>query len=90
MSFCVKWVSHPKLAVRDVSWRRSLLVIKYFVALYLANGSSRRMVTIEHYLEVVYGHGLYKNAGTEVIQSHVNAEGQTESECGHNNKCWIL
>jgi len=48
------------------------------------------MVTIEHYLEVVYGHGLYKNAGTEVIQSHVNAEGQTESECGHNNKCWVL
>jgi len=36
------------------------------------------MVKIEHYLEVVYGHRLYKNVGTEVIQSHVNAEGQTE------------
>ena len=65
-----------KSAVRDVSWRRSLLVIKYFAVLYLANGSSRRMVKIEHYLEVVYGHGLYKNVGrpTEVIESHVNAE----------------
>ena len=41
VSFCVRWVSHPKSAVRDVSWRRSLLVIKYFAALYLANGSSR-------------------------------------------------
>ena len=49
VSFCVRWVSHPKSAVRDVSWRRSLLVIKYFAALYLANGSSRRMVKIEHY-----------------------------------------
>ena len=49
VSFCVRWVSHPKSAVRDVSWRRSLLVIKYFAALYIANGSSRRMVKIEHY-----------------------------------------
>jgi len=49
VSFCVRWVSHPKSAVRDVSWRRSLLVIKYFAALYLTNGSSRRMVKIEHY-----------------------------------------
>jgi len=32
MSFCVRWVSHPKSAV-----------------LYLANGSSRRVVKIEHY-----------------------------------------
>ena len=31
------------------SWRRSLLVIKYFAALYLANGSGRRMVKTEHY-----------------------------------------
>jgi len=55
VSFCViRWVSHPKSAVRDVSWRRSLLVTKYFAALYLANGSSRRMVKREHYLEVVY------------------------------------
>ena len=47
----VRWVSHLKSAVRDVSWRRSLLVIKYFAALYLANGSSRRMVRLktEHY-----------------------------------------
>jgi len=51
MSFCVRWVSHPKSAVRDVFWRRSLLIIKYFAALYLTNGSSRRMVKIEHYLE---------------------------------------
>jgi len=49
VSFCVRWVSHPKLAVRDVSWRRSLLVIKYFAALYLANGSSGLIVKIEHY-----------------------------------------
>ena len=51
------------------------------------------MVKIEHYLEVVYGHGLYRNVGAEVIQNHVNAEGQTavsECECGHNNKCWVL
>jgi len=48
VSFCVRWVSHPKSAVRDVSWQRSLLVIKYFAALYLANGSSRRMVKIGH------------------------------------------
>ena len=70
-------VSHPKSAVRDVSWRRSLLVIKYFAALYLANGSSRRSVKIEHYLEVAW---LYKNVGrpTEVIQSHVNAEGRID------------
>ena len=80
LSFCVRWVSHPKSAVRDVSWRRPLLVIKYFAALYLANGSSRRIVKIEHYLEVVYRHGLYKNVGrpTEVIQSHVNAEGRID------------
>ena len=26
------------------------------------------MVKIENYLEVVYGHGLCKNVGTEVIQ----------------------
>ena len=73
-------VSHPKSAVRDVSWRSSLLVIKYFAALYLANGSGRRIVKIEHYLEVVYGHGLYRNVGrpTEVIQSHVNAEGRID------------
>ena len=93
VSFCVRRVSHPKSAVRDVSWRRSLLVIKYFAALYLANGSSRRSVKIEHYLEVAW---LYKNVGrpTEVIQSHVNAEGRidwvSECECGHNNKCWVL
>jgi len=49
LSFCVRWVSHPKSAVREVSWRSSLLVIKYFAALYLANGSSRRIVKIEHY-----------------------------------------
>ena len=49
VSFCVRWVSHPKPAVRDVSWQRSLLVIKYFAALYLTNGSSRHMVKIEHY-----------------------------------------
>jgi len=49
VSFCVRWVSHPKSAVRDVSSRRSLLVIKYFAALYLTNGSSRRMVKTEHY-----------------------------------------
>ena len=49
VSFCVRWVSHPKSAVRDVSWQRSLLVIKYVAALYLANGSSKRMVKIEHY-----------------------------------------
>jgi len=49
VSFCVRWVSHPKSAVRDVSWRRSLLVIKYFAALYLANGSSGLIVKIEHY-----------------------------------------
>jgi len=36
------------------------------------------MVKIEHYLEVLYGHGLYKNVGNKVIQSHVNAEAQTE------------
>jgi len=73
-------VSHPKSAVREVSWRRLLLVIKYFAALYLANGSSRRSVKIKHYSEVVYGHGLYKNVGrpTEVIQSHVNAEGRID------------
>ena len=73
-------VSHPKSAIRDVSWRRSILVIKYFAALYLANGSSRCIVKIEHYLEVVYGHGLYRNVGrpTEVIQSHVNAEGRID------------
>jgi len=74
VSFSVRWVSHPKSAVRDVSYWRSFLVIKYFAALCLANVSSRRMVKIEHYLEVVYGHGLDKNVGTEVIQSHVNAE----------------
>ena len=80
LSFCVRWVSHPKSAVLDVSWRRSLLVVKYFAALYLANGSARRIVKIEHYLEVVYGHGLYRNVGrpTEVIQSHVNAEGRID------------
>jgi len=45
----------------------------------LGNGSSRRIVKIEHYLEVVW-HGLYRNVGrpTEVIQSHVNAEGRIE------------
>ena len=76
--FCVRRVSHPKSAVLDVSWRRSFLVIKYFAALYLAKGSSKRIVKIEHYLEVVYGHGLHNNVGrpTEVIQSHVNAEGR--------------
>ena len=34
VSFCVRWVTHPKSAVRDFSWRRSLLVIKYFADLY--------------------------------------------------------
>jgi len=36
------------------------------------------MVKIEHYLEVVYGHGFYKNVGlgTEVIQSLT--DGQTD------------
>jgi len=50
VSFCVRWVSHPISAVRDAFWQRSLLVIKYFAALYLANGSSRHMVKIEHYM----------------------------------------
>ena len=50
MSFCVRWVSHPISAVHDAFWQRSLLVIKYFAALYLANGSSRHMVKIEHYM----------------------------------------
>jgi len=54
------------------------ILLPYIAALYLANGSRRRMVKIEHYSEVVYGYGLYKNVGTEVIQSHHSAEGQTE------------
>jgi len=49
VSFCIRWVYNPKSAVRDVSRRKSLVVIKYFAALYVANGWSRRMVKIERY-----------------------------------------